>query len=333
MIELKRKVLATSLLLALLAGCSFDDEKLTLRECGPTRGCSGELEVCCQGYCVLAATCGGDGGQVPDQKPVDLAPDFDPLVDRDKDGVANDVDNCPDTFNPSQLDQDQDGAGNECDCAPTDKALVSAVLDLKSFTIDHGLISVDSASWSLIGSVLHQPEKDGMQRARKELQDQKDFVATTTFRLRKRGEDQLTTLPAPTPPDPETQLSMAGVMVRTSNLGTIRGDGYYCGVDLQNFRLFIAKTTGQDLPQKQIVLLAEPFSKPGKLLGRPVVLDTPYTVTLRAVGTLLTCTVVLPDQSQIEQTITDADITAGAFALFTIGASADFEMVKVCAKP
>lgn len=37
------------------------------------------------------------------------------LVDRDGDGVEDDVDNCPDAVNPSQKDKDNDGSGDECD--------------------------------------------------------------------------------------------------------------------------------------------------------------------------------------------------------------------------
>lgn len=40
-------------------------------------------------------------------------------ADRDKDGVPDVNDNCPDKANPSQLDSDQDGLGDECDPTPT----------------------------------------------------------------------------------------------------------------------------------------------------------------------------------------------------------------------
>jgi hypothetical protein len=41
-----------------------------------------------------------------------------PDVDSDFDGVANDSDNCPSTFNPDQEDTDEDGSGNSCDLSP-----------------------------------------------------------------------------------------------------------------------------------------------------------------------------------------------------------------------
>jgi len=36
-------------------------------------------------------------------------------VDSDSDGVNDDLDNCPDDYNPSQADSDADGTGNACD--------------------------------------------------------------------------------------------------------------------------------------------------------------------------------------------------------------------------
>ena len=40
---------------------------------------------------------------------------FDPALDSDGDGYANDDDNCPDVFNPDQIDSDGDGIGDACD--------------------------------------------------------------------------------------------------------------------------------------------------------------------------------------------------------------------------
>jgi len=41
------------------------------------------------------------------------------IHDVDKDGIGSDTDNCPETFNPDQLDSDGDGEGDLCDNSPT----------------------------------------------------------------------------------------------------------------------------------------------------------------------------------------------------------------------
>ena len=43
-------------------------------------------------------------------------------VDSDEDGVADDLDNCPDSYNPDQMDNDEDGFGDVCDACPLDPA-------------------------------------------------------------------------------------------------------------------------------------------------------------------------------------------------------------------
>jgi hypothetical protein len=42
-------------------------------------------------------------------------PNAEPCLDSDGDGVADNIDNCPDVANPTQLDTDMDGSGDECD--------------------------------------------------------------------------------------------------------------------------------------------------------------------------------------------------------------------------
>ena len=39
-------------------------------------------------------------------------------TDTDGDGVENDIDNCPNTYNPDQADNDSDGIGDACDECP-----------------------------------------------------------------------------------------------------------------------------------------------------------------------------------------------------------------------
>jgi hypothetical protein len=42
-------------------------------------------------------------------------PDWQPVPDRDRDGVPDATDNCAETSNPNQADTDSDGVGNRCD--------------------------------------------------------------------------------------------------------------------------------------------------------------------------------------------------------------------------
>lgn len=51
-----------------------------------------------------------------------------PGSDRDRDGVYDVIDNCPETTNPDQLDGDRDGIGNACECL-TDAVFTDADLD------------------------------------------------------------------------------------------------------------------------------------------------------------------------------------------------------------
>jgi len=58
------------------------------------------------------------GAQPPDvnaDNDVATTPMFTVLVDGDRDGIADDVDNCVDVSNADQLDTDHDGLGNACD--------------------------------------------------------------------------------------------------------------------------------------------------------------------------------------------------------------------------
>lgn len=91
-------------------------------KCLPLGGQGGPLH-CAQDCSVDACPAGFDcrpiglGRQcVPDD---DVCPDvLPPEVDPDRDGVADDEDNCPGLSNPSQSDRDGDGVGDDCDPCP-----------------------------------------------------------------------------------------------------------------------------------------------------------------------------------------------------------------------
>jgi hypothetical protein len=55
----------------------------------------------------------------PDYNPLSLTRNAAGLLDFDNDTVANAVDNCPTTANPTQVDTDHDGHGDACDNCPT----------------------------------------------------------------------------------------------------------------------------------------------------------------------------------------------------------------------
>jgi hypothetical protein len=64
---------------------------------------------------------GPDAGADADLDAEDVSPDPRPVPteeDRDGDGILNELDNCPDDYNPDQADRDRDGIGDVCDHYP-----------------------------------------------------------------------------------------------------------------------------------------------------------------------------------------------------------------------
>ncbi len=302
--------------------CSFDGEKLTSRSCGPSRGCR-KGEVCCRGYCVLSSTCTDLGLDIVVSKP-DRSPDLDPTNDRDLDSIKDDVDNCPDIWNPDQANRDGDKLGDVCDCDPTDRTFTKTVVGITKFSAPVPFKGVENASdWKLLGTTYRQSETNGTHRAAFSLLPHKRFFAQATFSFHTAGDDALT--------EPIKNISLAGIAVRTRGLANGKGDAYYCGVDLSAWRVMIGRSQGDELGQGKLHLFADPFSSPGKAINRELRVNVPYTVLFRVVDASLSCTVILPDLSRVEYTATDAALTAGELALFTVGASANFRSVKVCA--
>jgi hypothetical protein len=305
----------------------MDSSPLEARTCGPRDTCESGL-VCCLGYCVLRATC-PDSGSDALPLPPDLGrPDIDLAKDGDGDGVLNEKDNCPTVFNPNQSDADLDGAGDVCDCAPTDATFKETAVEIESFLKPGSDFTPveNAAGWGVVGNVYAQKLKDGVHRAAHTLAEQRGFVATVRLRIGEAGSAGLTV--------PADGLSAAGVVVRTAGLATGSGSGYYCGIDLKHSRLILGKTQGGDLGGGTLALFpnpTDPFGQPGKKITGGVQSNMPYRLTLRVEKEKLSCQVMLPDLSLIEFAEQDSALESGGLALFTAGAVAYFETVKVCA--
>jgi len=309
----------------MLCACRFDDGHLEARRCGPRDTCAGN-QVCCQGFCVASFGCPDQG---VDAKPI--VPDIrvcpSPTIDKDCDGVNDDADNCPTLYNPKQTDVDGDGQGDACDCAPTDFSFGVAAVQIEGFSSPVPFNPVEQgADWALVSTAYLQGQKDGMRRAaHATLADQQDILVTAQLRLLESGDDGLSV--------PDKNIGMAGIVVRTAGLASGAGSGYYCGVDLVNSRVALAKTVAGDLAAKKLQLYVsptDPYGEPGKKVTSGVKPQLPYRITLRAVGSSLTCQLTLPDLSVLSFTEQDHDLIAGGLALFTAGAVAYFESVKAC---
>lgn len=319
--------LGLALALALLCpalSCHFNSEKLEQRSCQSRDACE-EGFVCCHGYCVLRITC-SDGGTADFN--VDRGADTtDPALDKDGDGVNDTEDNCPDVANKSQQDADKDQVGDLCDCAPTDNVFAKTLLKVTDFTDTTLFTAIESdANWSIVKQgtqgLLRQASTDGLQRTKSSVAGTTSYLATATLLFRQGGDDGLSV--------PSDNISMAGIILRGDKMAAASGDGYYCGVDLVNWRIAIGRTSGSDLADGNLHLFSDPFSNPGKSITQGVQINQPYKVEFRVVGDQLNCEVVLADNSRITTSTTDATLTSGQMALFTVGAAADYETVTIC---
>ncbi len=325
---LTSSVVPAVFLCALLCGCQFNSARLKDRECTTGAKCNTGY-TCCQGYCISQGNCPDAG---PDfQSTPDLPdPDINKLVDKDGDGVANTTDNCPGTYNPSQADADQDKMGDACDCAPTNGSFASTPVDIKSFSTPVPFKPVEQPTdWQLVTGVYKQHSKIGMRRAAHTkylFGGPADAFATVKLKLLGQGDDGLKV--------PKNGVSMAGVILRTGKLGLGNGEGYYCGVDIRNQRLVIGETAGSELKQGLLKLHVDPANvsdPPGQKISKKVQLQFSYTIKFQVVATSLVCQLVHTDGiTQVETTLKDSSLASGGMALFTVGASAQFDTVKIC---
>lgn len=100
------------------------------------------------------------------------------LDDRDCDGIGDDVDNCPDNYNPGQEDADNDGVGDVCDATPngnssgpsTPPLFVSAATYYNNYCVVNGIMDYDC----------------GMARGIKEILDEAPpiFANTTVYEMK-----------------------------------------------------------------------------------------------------------------------------------------------------
>ncbi len=304
--------------------CRFDSALLDDRACSPQGTCEIGF-VCCRGYCVRPNTCidaSIDLWTVFDQSPKDQIL----KNDQDHDGIIDAQDNCPTQYNPQQLDGDNDQYGDLCDCAPTDKALHETALELSRFGATTSLTPVEiEQNWKIIEGAYHQTSKNGIQRAQFSQHLYRDLLATLSFRFIEAGDDGLS--------EPVTNLSLAGLFARTAELDKGKGSGYFCALDLAGNRLVVGKTSNDGLAQGKLTLFPnpqDPAAPPGKMINQGISTSMSYQLTMSAKGKQLICQVLLPTDFIYEITVTDGEFSSGSFALFTAGASAYFQTVKVC---
>lgn len=99
-------------------------------------------------------------GYISGEEPITIPRDSDYLwvyleeaevtdIDGDGDGILDDVDNCPDTYNPDQLDSDNDGIGDFCDDTPfppEEEYYLTVQVSSNGMAIENAFVQVDVQS-------------------------------------------------------------------------------------------------------------------------------------------------------------------------------------------
>ena len=115
----------------------------------------------CDGNCVVNIDCTGECGglstldecgECNGNGPEDFFDcDGNCLLDMDLDGVCDQIDNCIEDYNPSQIDNDNDGYGDECSCQYIN-IIGDIVVDSGSYQVYTLSANIDNtASWEVSG--------------------------------------------------------------------------------------------------------------------------------------------------------------------------------------
>lgn len=267
-----------------VAGCIFKGADADPYRCRAGNVCDDGF-VCVDGICVAATPADGGGDAEPD-------------------GPAPDG---PGPDGPVQTDAQQD-APKQQDAAP------GCTFD--PLTADAGTFTavLVSSSWQFSSAGYAQTIADDLHTAWISAAgaDSVSIQAQVTLIAQGRAEfDE----PAPG----GNFASVAGVIVRASNLSGTSATGYFCGVDVRSGgRLLLGKMSGAYSPTHgSFTILGEQ--------SMTVTLSSSYHVKAEAQGGTIRCT-----SGTTEVTGDDGSIATGSVGLFTIGARARFTDAMYC---
>ena len=140
-----------------ILACNYDDTAIiddSSCEYPPVNfDCEGNciVDIDCSGECggtAIYDECGECDGSGPEEF---YDCDGNCLSDLDSDGVCDQLDNCLEDFNPSQIDNDNDGYGDECSCQYIDIS-GEIIVEAGSYEVYTLSSNIDNmASWQVDG--------------------------------------------------------------------------------------------------------------------------------------------------------------------------------------